>query len=122
VVVDKSSADSDRTTVLLVVVVLTFVVTELPQGVLAFLSGLDSCAGLTLSADGSSVFDNVYVPLGDVFDLIVLVNSSLNFILYCVMSAQFRATFQRLFLPAAAAAGVRYYDDSYVTAADRRRF
>jgi len=75
-----------RTTLMLVVVVLSFVLTELPQGVLALASAVDQ-----------RVFDNVYVPLGDVWDVLVLVNSSANFILYCSMSAQFRSTFKRVF-------------------------
>jgi len=71
---------------MLVVVVLSFVLTELPQGVLALASAVDQ-----------RIFDNVYVPLGDVWDVLVLINSSANFILYCSMSAQFRATFKRVF-------------------------
>jgi thyrotropin-releasing hormone receptor len=84
---DKSAAENDRTTTMLVLVVLMFVGTELPQGVLALLSGFDS-----------RIFDNVYVPLGDVLDLLVLINSSVNFILYCVMSTQFRSTFWAVFI------------------------
>ena len=49
---------------------------------LAFLSGIDR-----------RIFDDVYVPLGDVWDAAVIVNSAVNFILYCTMSSQFRATF-----------------------------
>jgi len=51
-------------------------------GLLAFLSGIDR-----------RIFDDVYVPLGDVWDAAVIVNSAVNFILYCTMSAQFRSTF-----------------------------
>jgi len=51
-------------------------------GLLAFLSGIDR-----------RIFDDVYVPLGDVWDAAVIVNSAVNFILYCTMSAQFRCTF-----------------------------
>ena len=52
------------------------------MGLLAFLSGIDR-----------RIFDDVYVPLGDVWDAAVIVNSAVNFILYCTMSAQFRCTF-----------------------------
>ena len=45
---------------MLVVVVLSFVLTELPQGVLALASAVDQ-----------RVFDHVYVPLGDVWDVLV---------------------------------------------------
>jgi len=71
---------------MLVVVVISVILTELPQGALALASAVDR-----------RVFDHVYVPLGDVWDILVLVNSSMNFILYCVMSAQFRSTFRRVF-------------------------
>jgi len=65
-----------RTTAMLVAVVLCFVVVELPQGLLAFLSGIDR-----------RIFDDVYVPLGDVWDAAVIVNSAVNFILYCTMKS-----------------------------------
>lgn len=93
---DESDRDGEhaRTTAMLVAVVLCFVAAELPQGVLAFLSGVDS-----------RIFDDVYVPLGDVFDVVVLVNSALNFVLYCTMSRQFRQTFGELFLRRPAAGG-----------------
>lgn len=81
------TSEHNRTTAMLVAVVLCFVVTELPQGILAFLSGVDR-----------KIFLNVYVPLGDIFDITVLVNSSVNFILYCIMSRQFRKTFNDVFL------------------------
>ena len=83
----ERTSEHNRTTAMLVAVVLCFVVTELPQGILAFLSGVDT-----------NIFYNVYVPLGDVFDITVLVNSSVNFILYCIMSRQFRKTFSDVFL------------------------
>jgi hypothetical protein len=76
-----------RTTAMLVAVVLCFIATELPQGVLALLSGVNN-----------GVFTNVYVPLADVFDVLVLVNSAVNFVLYCTMSRQFRLTFGELFI------------------------
>ena len=82
----SSDVGDRRTTLMLIVVVLSFVLTELPQGVLALASAVDR-----------RVFDNVYVPLGDVWDVLVLINSSVNFILYCSMSAQFRSTFKRVF-------------------------
>lgn len=86
---DESDRDGEhaRTTAMLVAVVLCFVAAELPQGVLAFLSGVDD-----------RFFHDVYVPLGDVFDVVVLINSAVNFVLYCTMSRQFRQTFGVLFL------------------------
>ena len=82
---DKAG-DHNRTTAMLVAVVLCFVVTELPPGVIAFLSGIFH-----------EIFTDVYVPLGDVWDILVLVNSAVNFILYCTMNRRFRETFCDLF-------------------------
>ena len=79
--------EHNRTTAMLVAVVLCFVITELPQGILAFLSGIDQ-----------GIFNQVYVPLGDIFDILVLINSAVNFLLYCIMSRQFRDTFKDIFL------------------------
>lgn len=36
---------------------------------------------------------------GDILDITALINSSINFILYCSMSRQFRITFAKLFRP-----------------------
>ena len=83
----QTAGDYNRTTSMLVAVVLCTVVTELPQGILAFLSGIDN-----------DIFLQVYAPLGDVWDMVVLVNSAVNFLLYCTMSHQFRHTFYELFL------------------------
>src|SRR5690349_21160946 len=37
--------------------------------------------------------------LGDLMDILALINSGINFILYCSMSKQFRDHFARLFIP-----------------------
>jgi thyrotropin-releasing hormone receptor len=84
---DERAAEHQRTTAMLVAVVLTFVAVELPNGIVAFLSGVDS-----------TIFTDIYIPLGDVWDELVLINSAVNFVLYCTMSRQFRATFSALFL------------------------
>lgn len=79
--------EHNRTTYMLVSVVLFFVITEFPQGILAMISGLND-----------HFFDDIYSNLGDVMDLLVLLNSAVNFILYCIMSQQFRDTFRSLFV------------------------
>lgn len=84
---EHESAEHNRTTMMLVAVVLCFVITEFPQGILAMISGLND-----------NFFKNVYSNLGDIMDLLVLLNSAINFILYCIMSQQFRETFKSLFV------------------------
>lgn len=78
---------NDRTTVMLVLIVLVFLITEVPQGLLAVLSGLL----------GPVFFHRVYKSLGDILDLLSLLNSSVNFFLYCVMSRNFRQVFCHIF-------------------------
>ena len=79
--------EHNRTTYMLVSVVLFFVITEFPQGILAMISGLND-----------HFFEEIYSNLGDVMDLLVLLNSAVNFVLYCIMSQQFRDTFRSLFV------------------------
>ncbi|XP_015177510.1 PREDICTED: sex peptide receptor-like [Polistes dominula] len=78
---------TDRTTMMLLAVLLLFLLTELPQGVLGLLSVIL----------GSGFFHTCYLMLGDVIDILTLINSAINFILYCTMSRQFRTTFKQLF-------------------------
>ncbi|VDL89400.1 unnamed protein product [Schistocephalus solidus] len=77
---------NQRTTIMLVAVVVSFVITEAPQGVINTL----------VAKMGNCFLYTVYVPIGDLLDLLVLLNSSTNFILYCAMSQQFRASFRHL--------------------------
>lgn len=78
--------DPARTTSMLLVVIVLFLLTELPQGILIM-----CCIFL------ENFFENVYIPLGDVMDVLALLNNSINFVLYCTMSQEFRRTFIRLF-------------------------
>ncbi|XP_041348730.1 G-protein coupled receptor dmsr-1-like [Gigantopelta aegis] len=84
---DHQSSEHNRTTMMLVMVVLFFVITELPQGIVALIGGISD-----------HFWNNVYVHLGDFMDILVLVNSAVNFILYCIMSQQFRSAFRNLFV------------------------
>lgn len=79
-------SEHSRTTKMLLAVIILFLITELPQGVL-----------IILSACVENFFDQVYLPLGDVMDIVALVNNAVNFILYCSMSTKFRETFVHLF-------------------------
>ncbi|ESO05935.1 hypothetical protein HELRODRAFT_160033 [Helobdella robusta] len=77
-----------RTTRMLIIVVFLFAMIEFPNGLLNLLSGI---------LDDTFVKD-IYDKLGDVMDLLTMVNSSINFILYCSMSRQFRKTFVSTFV------------------------
>ncbi|KAH3886489.1 G-protein coupled receptor dmsr-1-like [Dreissena polymorpha] len=78
----KRSRQSQRTTRMLVTVVILFLLTEIPQGILSLLSGLIE-----------DFFHLIYTPLGDLLDILALINNGINFVLYCFMSKQFRDTF-----------------------------
>ncbi|XP_054709025.1 G-protein coupled receptor dmsr-1-like [Uloborus diversus] len=85
----ENDRSHDRTTRMLLAVLLLFLLTEFPAGLLALLSGIL----------GSDFFNNVYLNFGETMDALALVNSAINFIIYCSMSRQFRDTFALLFLP-----------------------
>ena len=74
---------------MLVSVVILFIITELPQGILALLGAILD----------ESFLKNCYGKLGDLMDIVALVNSAVNFVLYCCMSRQFRTTFCNFVLP-----------------------
>ncbi|XP_026683912.1 sex peptide receptor-like [Diaphorina citri] len=75
---------TDRTTKMLLAVLLLFLITEFPQGIL----------GLLTIMLGKGFFTSCYIKLGALMDILALINSAINFILYCIMSRQFRVTFQ----------------------------
>ncbi|XP_054164377.1 G-protein coupled receptor dmsr-1-like [Oppia nitens] len=84
---NASQQTSDRTTKMLVAILIMFLVCEFPSGILALLSGIF----------GKVFFNNVYNKFGDLMDMLALINSAVNFVLYCLMSQQFRKTFTKLF-------------------------
>lgn len=84
----RQLSQNETTTRLLIAVMIVFLICEFPAGILAAL-----CAVL-----GEGFFENVYQPIGLLTDLLALINSSVNFILYCFMSTQFRTTFYKVVL------------------------
>ena len=77
-----------RTNIMLVLVCSLFVASEFPQGLVALFS---------IIFESTNFHSNVYMKLGDIMDLISLINNSINFILYCRMSHLFRETFKNVF-------------------------
>ncbi|KAM3963279.1 neuropeptide receptor A3 [Aphomia sociella] len=82
----KADRRTNRTTKMLVAVLLLFLVTELPQGILGLLSGLL----------GRCFFKRCYDLFGELMDALALLNGAINFVLYCSMSRQFRMTFGQM--------------------------
>jgi len=81
----RTGSGGPRTTAMLVSVIVLFLITELPHGVLTLVCGVHR-----------EYFDTLYSPLGDLMDMVALVNNAINFVLYCTMSRQFRMTFWQL--------------------------
>lgn len=80
------SQETNRTTRMLTAVVVLFLVSELPQGLLTSILLVDS-----------SLFVKLYMPLGDLLDMLALISSAATFVLYCTMSKQFRDCFVDVF-------------------------
>ncbi|KAH7703405.1 Protein DMSR-1 b [Aphelenchoides avenae] len=78
----------DWTTLTLVAIVTSVFLAEVPKGVMTALSGICS----------DEFRHNVYNRLGDFFDMTSLLSASSTFVIYCVMSAQFRKEFSQIFL------------------------
>ncbi|KAE9549385.1 hypothetical protein FO519_007413 [Halicephalobus sp. NKZ332] len=84
----KKKVPKDHTTPMLVAVLSIFLIAELPQGVMLVLTGVFS---------SQTFHDKFYIPLGDFMDVLSLVNSAVNFLIYCAMSRKFRSVFFQLF-------------------------
>ncbi|KAK0428191.1 hypothetical protein QR680_010664 [Steinernema hermaphroditum] len=77
----SGKSQAERTTSMLTVIVAVFLITELPQGILVFATGVQPTVQIAMKI------------LGNVIDLLSLVNSSVNFILCAMMSHLFRRQF-----------------------------
>ncbi|XP_030756296.1 sex peptide receptor-like isoform X2 [Sitophilus oryzae] len=79
----------NRTTKMLLAVLLLFLMAEFPQAMM----------GLLLHILGDKFYSECYVPLGDLLDIFTLTISAINFVLYCIMSQKFREVFREVFFP-----------------------
>lgn len=86
---ENSQMRSDRTTAMLLMILGLSLLTELPQGAVSILSGI--------YVAHMQMF--VYPNVADILDLLSLINSSVNFILYCIMSSKYRQVFWQVLLP-----------------------
>lgn len=83
----RRARDHRRTTRLLVSIILLVLPTELP------------IACLMLATRIKENIKCIYLHLGDVLDFLSLLKNFLTFVLYCLMSAEYRNEFKRHFLP-----------------------
>ena len=82
----ERAREHNRTTGMLLAIVALFLLTELPQGILTLCNIFIS-----------NFYIDVYWQLGDLLYMLALVNNSINFVLYCTMSRQFRDAFRDVF-------------------------
>ena len=82
-----TKARQSTTTKMLLVVIILFLLTELPQAIL-----------ILLAAFIPGFYYDTYMTLGDLMDFTALLNNAINFVLYCIMSQQFRSRFVHMFL------------------------
>jgi len=85
-IVSGRKRHTDRTTRLLIVILVLFLIAEFPIGILGMLSAIW----------GKQFFIECYNPVGEMMDMMALTNSAVNFILYCLMSSQFRTTGKKI--------------------------
>lgn len=76
-----------RMTKMLLTLLILFLITEFPQGVLGLMSALL----------GQRFFKKCYMPVSDIMDFFALLTSTVNFFLYCGMSKKFRQGFYKIF-------------------------
>jgi len=73
----------DRTSYMLIVMLVTFLMTELPQGCLAILNAMYT----------DDVHRYIYLNIGEMLDLLSLINCNVDVIVYCCLSSRYRHTF-----------------------------
>lgn len=89
---------ADRTTALLVCILTVGFITEFPQAIVFLLAGIYQ-----------DVFSNLIPEIGELLDLLSLINSAVNFILYCTMSSRYRKTFWLVLMPAKIRRRLRFH-------------
>ncbi|CAD6199981.1 unnamed protein product [Caenorhabditis auriculariae] len=83
--VGSGNSQAERTTAMLTGIVAVFLITELPQGIMTLVAGV------------SPRLMFLTMQLNEVFDLLSLINSAVNFVLCALMSHVFRREFLHTF-------------------------
>lgn len=87
----RISSGYSRTTKMLIIIVVIYVVTELPIGVVSFVSGLQY-------SESHFFYFLLYSYVGDLLDTLTVINGSVNLIVYVTMSKQYRLEFKKAVL------------------------
>ena len=89
---ERQSRDQQRITVMLISVVIVFLLCQLPQSV----QNLYRVYKTVTHSLTPSIRDILRIT-GNVFNLLVIINCSTNFVLYSSFSSKFRSTFAKIF-------------------------
>ncbi|XP_048776719.2 sex peptide receptor-like [Ostrea edulis] len=81
----------NHTTIMLIAIVMIYVILEIPIGISAFTSGLNG-------EESHYFYFLLYSEVGDILDLLPLLNASFNFAVYFALSDQFRSVFRLLIM------------------------
>ena len=85
-----NSPGYNRTTIMLLAIVFIYMATEVPIAITSFVAGLEG-------GESHFFYFLLYSYIGDLIDLIALLNGTLNFFVYYGLSKQFRETFTKVF-------------------------
>ena len=85
-----NSPGYNRTTIMLLAIVFIYMATEVPIAITSFVAGLEG-------GESHFFYFLLYSYIGDILDLIALLNGTSNFFVYCALSRQFRKTFTKIF-------------------------
>lgn len=88
----RRQTEQNRITIMLIIVVIVFLICQFPYAVLLLYGIYLDTNSITLSQNGR----NRMRIAGNIVNLLVLVNASINFVLYSVMSTKFRKVCARL--------------------------
>ncbi len=89
---DKRNKEQHKITLMLIIVVIVFFLCQLPQASLNMY-----VTYLTVTESGQPHHGPIVIICANVFNLLVMINASTNFILYSSFSNRFRRTFKQLF-------------------------
>lgn len=86
----KSSVEYNKTTLMLIIIVMIYVLSEIPIAISAFISGLQR-------AESHFFYFLLFSSVGEVMDLITILNATSNFFIYFTMCKKYRQNIKLLF-------------------------
>lgn len=87
---EKNQRDQQKVTITLISVVVVFVLCHAPQAILNMYYSYIYNGGLTERTS------DILLIIGNIFNVLVMVNAAINFVLYSTFNTKFRRTFKRI--------------------------